>query len=68
MKNTTNVLLLVIAIALVAIAVEPLSRPSPAQAQVMADYPLYFEPGLFIASARWHQPDLRQDGHRSEDG
>lgn len=51
MKNTTNVLLLVIAIALVAIAIEPLVRPHPAQAQVMADYPLYFEPGVFLLRA-----------------
>jgi hypothetical protein len=51
MKNTTNVLLLVIAIALVAIAIEPLMRPRPAQAQVMADYPLYFEPGVYLLRA-----------------
>lgn len=51
MKNTTNVLLLVIAIALVAIAIEPLVRPHPVQAQVMADYPLYFEPGVFLLRA-----------------
>ncbi|HTY82827.1 MAG TPA: hypothetical protein VMB19_01345 [Silvibacterium sp.] len=51
MKNTTNVLLLVIAIALVATAVEPLMKPRPAQAQVMADYPLYFEPGVYLLRA-----------------
>jgi hypothetical protein len=51
MKNTTNVLLLVITIALVAIAIEPLVRPRPAQAQVMADFPLYFEPGVFLLRA-----------------
>jgi len=51
MKNTTNVLLLVIAIALVTIALEPLVRPHPAEAQVMADIPLYFEPGVFLLRA-----------------
>ena len=51
MKNTTNVLLLVIAIALVAMAVGPLMKPRPAQAQVMADYPLYFEPGVYLLRA-----------------
>ncbi|MBV8674066.1 MAG: hypothetical protein JOZ33_11575 [Acidobacteriaceae bacterium] len=51
MKNTTNVLLLVIALALVAIAIEPLLKPRPAEAQVMADYPLYFEPGVFLLRA-----------------
>jgi hypothetical protein len=51
MKNTTNILLLVIGIALLAIAVEPFMRPRPAQAQVMADYPLYFEPGVYLLRA-----------------
>ena len=51
MKNTTNVLLLVIAIALLAIAVEPFVTPRSAQAQVMADYPLYFEPGVYMLRA-----------------
>jgi hypothetical protein len=51
MKNTTNILLLVIAIALVTIALGPLVRPHPAEAQVMADYPLYFEPGVFLLRA-----------------
>ncbi|MBV8113722.1 MAG: hypothetical protein JO300_03205 [Silvibacterium sp.] len=51
MRNTTNVLLLVIAIALVTIALEPLVRPHPAQAQVMADLPLYFEPGVYLLRA-----------------
>jgi hypothetical protein len=51
MKNTTNVLLLLIAIALVTIAVEPLVKPRSAEAQVMADYPLYFEPGVFLLRA-----------------
>jgi hypothetical protein len=51
MKNTTNMLLLVIATALVTIAIGPWLRPRPAQAQVMADYPLYFEPGVFLLRA-----------------
>src|SRR5277367_5119245 len=51
MKNTTNVLLLVIAVALVAIAIEPLVKPRPAQAQVLADYSLYFEPGVYMLRA-----------------
>ena len=51
MKKTTNLLLLVIAIALLAIAIEPLVTPRPAQAQVMADFPLYFEPGVFLLRA-----------------
>jgi hypothetical protein len=50
-KNTTNLLLLVIAVALVAIAIEPFIKPRPAQAQVVADYPLYFEPGVFLLRA-----------------
>lgn len=51
MKNTTNALLLVIAVALVAIAIEPFFKPRPAQAQVLADYPLYFEPGVYLLRA-----------------
>jgi len=51
MKNTTNALLLVIAVALVAIAIEPFFKPRPAQAQVVADYPLYFEPGVYLLRA-----------------
>jgi hypothetical protein len=51
MKNITNLLLLVIAVALVAIAIEPYIKPRPAQAQVMADYPLYFEPGVYLLRA-----------------
>ncbi len=47
MKNlaTTNILLLLIAIALMAIAIEPLRQPHPTQAQNSAPYPLYIEPG-----------------------
>lgn len=51
MKNTTNALLLVIAVALAAIAIEPFFKPRPAQAQVVADYPLYFEPGVYLLRA-----------------
>jgi hypothetical protein len=51
MKNTTNILLLVIAIALLAIAIEPFITPRPGQAQVMADYPIYFEPGVYLLRA-----------------
>ncbi len=51
MKHIANLLLLVIALALVAIAVEPYIKPRPAQAQVMADYPLYFEPGVYLLRA-----------------
>jgi hypothetical protein len=51
MKNTTNILLLVIAIALLTIAIEPFVTPRPAQAQVMADYSLYFEPGVYLLRA-----------------
>ncbi|HVC91054.1 MAG TPA: hypothetical protein VND66_10585 [Acidobacteriaceae bacterium] len=57
MKNlaTTNVLLLVIAIALIAIAIRPLRQPHPAQAQEQtapmqstAADPLYIEPGTVM--------------------
>jgi len=51
MKNITNLLLLVIAVALLAIAIEPYFTPRPAQAQVLADYPLYFEPGVYLLRA-----------------
>jgi len=48
MKNaaTTNVLLLLIAMALLAIAIEPLIKPKPAQAQTALGYPFYIEPGV----------------------
>ncbi|HET9099522.1 MAG TPA: hypothetical protein VFN62_03950 [Acidobacteriaceae bacterium] len=57
MKNleTTNVLLLVIAMALIAIALKPLRQPRPAQAQAQvtlpqatASDPLYIEPGTVM--------------------
>jgi len=51
MKNITNILLLVIAVALVAIAIEPLITPRPVQAQVPGTYPLYFEPGVYLLRA-----------------
>ena len=51
MKNTTNVLLLIIAMALLAIAIEPLVKPRPAEAQALAAYPLYFEPGIYMLRA-----------------
>jgi hypothetical protein len=49
MKNpaTTNVLLLVIAMALIAIALKPLRQPPPAKAQteMSGPFPVYIEPG-----------------------
>ena len=51
MKNITNLLLLVIAAALIAIAIEPFVTPRSAHAQVMEDYPLYFEPGVYLLRA-----------------
>ena len=43
-ENLTIILLVIIAIALVAIAVQPIFAPRPAQAQSTV-YPLYIEPG-----------------------
>ena len=57
MKNpaTTNILLLAIAVALIAIALKPLRQPRPAQAhtqvtppQTTASDPLYIEPGVVM--------------------
>lgn len=50
---TTNILLLVIALALIAIALKPLRQPRPAQAQAAppqttASDPLYIEPGVVM--------------------
>ncbi len=42
---TTNVLLLVIAIALIAIAARPLRTPHAAHAQTSEAYPVFIEPG-----------------------
>ena len=47
----TNVLLLLIAVCLLAIAVRPYLRPEPAQAQTGATYPLYIEPGTQMLRA-----------------
>ncbi len=57
MKNlaTTNILLMVIAMALIVLAVRPLRQPHPAQAQEQttptpntASDPLYIEPGVVM--------------------
>jgi len=42
----TNVLLLAIAIALIAIAFRPVHSPGPARAQSTPPYPFYIEPGV----------------------
>ena len=44
-ENLTIVLLSIIAVALVAIAMEPIFVPHPAEAQSGAPYPFYIEPG-----------------------
>jgi hypothetical protein len=44
-ENLTIVLLSIIAVALVAIAVEPIFAPRPAEAQSGVPYPFYIEPG-----------------------
>jgi hypothetical protein len=44
-ENLTIVLLSIIAVALVAIAVEPIFAPHPAEAQSGGPYPFYIEPG-----------------------
>ena len=44
-ENLTIALLLIIAVALVAIAVQPIFAPRPAEAQSGTPYPLYIEPG-----------------------
>ena len=53
MKNpaTTNLLLLVIAVALVALALRPLRQPPAAHAQAFAPYPFYIEPGTQMLRA-----------------
>ena len=50
-ENLTIALLVVIAIALVAIAVEPVFAPRPAEAQSGTVYPLYIEPGSELLRA-----------------
>ena len=44
-ENLTIALLLIIAVALVAIAVQPFLAPRPAEAQSNTPYPFYIEPG-----------------------
>jgi hypothetical protein len=44
-EDLTIALLLIIAVALVAIAVQPFLNPRPAQAQANGIYPFYIEPG-----------------------
>ena len=53
MKNIslTNLLLSIIAIALVAIAIRPYVAPSTVKAQSSSVYPLYFEPGTQMLRA-----------------
>jgi hypothetical protein len=50
MKNSaiTNILLLVIAVALIAIALKPLRQPPPAKAQTSSPFPVYVEPGTLM--------------------
>jgi hypothetical protein len=44
----TNVLLALIAVALIAIAIRPYIAPAPAQAQSSSAYPFYLEPGVVM--------------------
>jgi len=44
--KTTNILLLVIAIALIGIAVRPLFAPRAARADAASAYPIFIEPGV----------------------
>ncbi len=50
-ENLIIVLLSIIAVALVAIAVQPIFAPRPAEAQTGALYPLYIEPGSELLRA-----------------
>ena len=50
-ENLTIALLLIIAVALVAIAVQPIFAPRPAEAQSGAPYPFYIEPGSELLRA-----------------
>lgn len=50
-RGFTNILLLLIAVALVAIAVKPYITPQAAQAQSGPPYPLYIEPGTQMLRA-----------------
>jgi hypothetical protein len=44
--RVTKLLLFLIAVALMVIAIRPVLRPRPAEAQVMSAYPFYIEPGV----------------------
>jgi hypothetical protein len=48
---TTNLLLLVIAVALIAIALKPYIDPVPAEAQTLSAHPFYIEPGVQMLRA-----------------
>jgi len=50
-QATRNILLLVIALALMAIALRPYVAPDPVRAQSGAPYPLYIEPGTQMLRA-----------------
>jgi hypothetical protein len=50
-SNSTNSLLLVIAIALITIAIRPYLAPHRVDAQSPSPYPLYFEPGTQMLRA-----------------
>jgi hypothetical protein len=47
----TNLLLLVIAVLLLAIALRPIYTPHPVQAQTTDAYPFYLEPGTYLLRA-----------------
>jgi hypothetical protein len=44
--GVTKFLLLLIAVALMVIAIRPVFRPRPAEAQSLSAYPFYIEPGM----------------------
>ena len=46
--RVTHVLLSLIALALTAIAIEPLFKPTAVDAQTAASDPFYFEPGVYL--------------------
>ena len=50
-ENLIIVLLSIIAVALVAIAVQPIFAPRPAEAQSNTPYPFYIEPGSELLRA-----------------
>jgi hypothetical protein len=47
-NKTTNGLLAVIAVSLVALAVKPYLQPAPVEAQVANPDPIYVEPGVYM--------------------